>query len=154
MALSQLMLAAALLAAAPSEAQPKEECCPCVCRNRACIRLPDREQAEYLLSSSSELFLGTVVAEELACCDSRGDITFQVERRWKGANAPQVRVRTPCCTEIYPFALGRQYLISATSQQGGGPAEMDLCVPPIEGLGTAYPMISALDEATRAKPQP
>jgi len=154
MVVSQLALVVMLLAVPDKQVEtPAQSCCgPCVCG--ICQQLAEPELAQYLMDNSSELFFGTVVAEELvACCDRRADITFKVIRRWKGAEQPQVRVRTESCTQIYPFVLGREYLVSASSR-GGDPVEVLRCHPPIEGLGTAYPTISALDKIAQGSHQP
>jgi hypothetical protein len=117
-----ILFALTLAVASRGQAEaPAKNCCgPCICVG--CVQLAGPELARHLLDTSSELFFGTVIAEELlTCCDSRAQITFNVIRRWKGADTPQVRIRTLSCTEIYPFVLGRQYLVSASSE-GGDPA--------------------------------
>jgi hypothetical protein len=138
-----LVTASVLLVASVSvrvEAQEQDCCGPC--DFKACVGGVD-ENAKR----SSELFFGTVVAEELlACCDSRADVTFKVIRRWKGAEIPRVVIRTEACAGLYPFALGRNYLVFAS----GTPPLLSRCFPPHEGTAADQAMakLDSLREAT------
>ena len=122
------VIASALLFASASvqaESRATGCCGPCDCK--VCVG-----GLEENATRSSEVFFGTVVAAEvLNCCDvdPRADVTFKVIRRWKGAETPRVVIRTGACTGIYPFTLGRNYLVLAE----GTPPILSACFPPIEG---------------------
>lgn len=131
---------------AQAESQARSCCGPCVCV--LCNGGPEEDAGKYLLAHSSELFFGTVVAEELLpCCDDRrADVTFKVIRRWKGAEAPQVVVRTQSCTEIYPFILGHSYLISTSAGDGEAkPPVLARCFQPLEAAA-AHATMAKLDK--------
>ncbi len=144
---AQLLLVSLLGSAVQAE-DPAPGCCgPCICV--FCVQPPLPELAQRLMSSSSELFFGTVVAEQLvSCCDSRAEVTFRVLRRWQGADVPQVHIRTQSCTAIFPFLLGRQYLVAA-GKGGEDIAVIDKCFVPIEGEGAAHSTMAALDKLSR-----
>jgi hypothetical protein len=127
------VIASALVIASASvrAESPATGCCG-PCEMKTCVDLHPEEPGTARLEQSSELFFGSVVAAEvLTCCenDPRADVTFKVTRRWKGADTPRVTVRTRACTGIYPFALGRDYLVSAE----GTPPVLSGCYPPLEG---------------------
>jgi hypothetical protein len=152
---SVLALMVVLMAVTPgSQADaPAQDCCG-PCEFRACVGPVESELAKYLMDSSSELFFGTVISEELApCCDRRADVTFRVLRRWKGSDAAQIRIRTPACTQIYAFALQGQYLVSAIASAGEPPV-LNRCYAPLEGEGAAYPIMSELDKVTSGARHP
>jgi hypothetical protein len=124
--------------------QAQSTSCCGLCEMTTCVDLHPEEPGRARLEQSSELFFGSVVAAEvLTCCenDPRADVTFKVTRRWKGADTPRVVVRTRACTEIYPFALGRNYLVSAT----GTPPVLSICFPPLEGTA-AEQVLGQLDK--------
>src|SRR5262245_32188487 len=128
--LSSAMITFAMQAVHPESQTPS--CCG-ECIDNICIQRSDSDTAKNLLSTSSELFFGTVVAQELvSCCNNRADVTFVVDHRWKGAETPRVVIRTWSCSELYPFVLGRKYLISATAPEyDGGPAVLQHCLVPL-----------------------
>jgi hypothetical protein len=115
-------------------------CCgPCV--EHVCAEVPEPQRGESLSSSSSDVFLGTVVAQELAsCCDERAEVTFKVLRRWKGAETPTFRIRTPSCT-ANSLVLGRTYLVAATAMENEPPRPTP-CRWPIEETA-ARPVMAA-----------
>ena len=130
--ISSAVLTLTLLPVHP-EAQAPSCCGECI--DNMCIQWSDSDAARYLLRTSSELFFGTVVAQELVtCCEHRADVTFMDDLRWKGAEKPRLVVRTWSCSELYPFVLGHKYLISAKpAESAGGPAVLQHCYVPLDG---------------------
>lgn len=97
-----------------AQAQSVPDCCG-GCGDTFCNRLEDVEKIPQLVQASSHLFYGMAVrAETLSCCDRFADVTFRVANRWKGPAVPEVTVRTGGgCAKPFPFAVGRNYLVSA-----------------------------------------
>jgi hypothetical protein len=138
-----VLLIALLGASGPLMPGGQRTCCgPCV--EHACIPLPEPKIGESLSNSSSDVFLGTVIAQELAaCCDERADVTFKVLRRWRGAETPTFRIRTPSCTDHSSLVLGRTYLVSAIPVKDEPPGPTP-CFWPIEE-DAARPVMAQLD---------
>ena len=137
------VLATFLLLSSNVGAQEPNCCGPCICS--VCAKFDDeRMAAKWLLDESSELFFGTVIAQELlSCCDSRAAITFRVLRRWKGAEPEVLLVRTPWCMS-FSINLGSHYLVSAISRPGEPPILND-CYLPVE-RAASHSIMSQLDK--------
>ena len=89
------------------------------------------------------LFVGRVVkAEIVPCCDLYADITFRLTKTWKGHADTAVAVRVGWgCAELFPFVLGREYLVLA--RRDGTPAELlatDPCFGVLEASAAAEQM--------------
>lgn len=106
------------------------------------------------LARSSATFVGHVIDIDKSFLDSLGltrsglhDVTFRVERAWKGALGDTVVIRTRLTGEScgYRFEIGRDYLVYAT----GEPALITgICTGtrPAEG---AEAELEALDQLAR-----
>jgi hypothetical protein len=80
--------------------------------------------AEQAFAQSSAVFAGTVTEVEEPFWDRIGlsssgshDVTFQVTKRWKGAESATETVRTRLTGEAcgYPFEIGGAYLVFVAS---------------------------------------
>ena len=111
------------------------------------------EDVPRLAEVSDLLFVGKVTRSEIdPCCDGWADGAFRVKKRWKGPSEKLVTVRTGgSCAEPFPFAIGREYLVSATApSQYDGHRYVFYAFTPLEG-SAAGRHIFALDEWERSK---
>jgi hypothetical protein len=141
---STVALTILVILAGPQLSEPR--CCgPCICDG--CNVYEDESMsAKQLVTTSSDLFSGTVVSQGLLeCCDTRAEVTFAVLRRWKGADSPRIIIRTAPCKGIYPLLLGHTYLVSALRGPENEPPLFNHCNPPVEA-SAAYSTMRTLDQ--------
>jgi hypothetical protein len=112
------------------------------------------EAMPRLAERSALLFLGTVTkVEMLPGCEQAIDVTFRVQKSWKGLGLTSLTVRT---SESYPFmpfpfVLDHQYLVAATSVgRSDGVLGLVQGFTPLE-VASAAAHIQALDAWRRAK---
>ncbi len=148
-----LVLAIAVGGAVASE--DTRDCCgPCVCGTNEQLNLI--WATERLAEVSDELFLGKVVGlETVQCCKTLKDVTFRVEKRWKGSGGELVTVRFGGgCRKLFQFSTGAEYLVSAIRvNEDRHLLVEDSRFRPME-LNLAREHVAALDQWARTRGDP
>jgi hypothetical protein len=149
-----LLLSTFLCWASPPSTTPEDLTCNGPCGEGMCSPEPKWELSAVEERTVVVLY-GTVVrAETLGDGDCYADVTFRVQKGWKGAPTPMVILRTGSpCARPWPFAIGRRYLVSGVKpRMSGWPPEVDWCrFAPIDEA-SAPPVIYKLDHlATHGK---
>jgi hypothetical protein len=145
-----LVLSVLLLASCQTIAA--DDCCgPCI--DSFSMHYSKPEEMSRLADHTQFLFVGTIVKAELVpCCDRFADLTFRIRKVWKGPALTSATVRAGAgCARLYPFVIGREYLVAATDATGVGARLLpDISFSPLEASKATEQMV-ALDSWQRAK---